>query len=315
MKKAATIVEGRPGATECPAYFAELYARSGGEKLGLSFQEFAGILQEVSGRYLGPNPAAKDAADLHESLRLEDLALARRCAQGSEPAWEYFVREYRPKLYAAAMAIAKDQTVARELADSLYADLFGTRQDGDGQRVSRLASYTGRGSLEGWLGAVLAQEYVNRYRERRRLVSFDERVEAGDQFAADGEAAADPVDTRIEQAVDAALLHLPAEERWLLASWYLDGRTLAEIALLFHVHESTISRRIEKITVSLRKQIVAGLRQRGMDARAAEEAMNADVRDLSLDVRGRLQEKDEETFHRERLKSWIGLSKADPGSQ
>jgi RNA polymerase sigma-70 factor (ECF subfamily) len=88
--------------------------------------------------------------------------------------------------------------------------------------------------------------------------------------------------------VDAALLELPSEERWLLASWYLDGRTLAEIARMMAVHESTISRRMEKITASLRKRIVRGLRERGMDSRAAQEAMEADVRDLALDVRGRL---------------------------
>jgi len=57
------------------------------------------------------------------------------------------------------------------------------------------------------------------------------------------------------------------------------------------VHESTISRRMEKTTMSLRKRVVRGLRERGMDASAAEEALAADVRDLTLDVRARLQEK------------------------
>ena len=106
--------------------------------------------------------------------------------------------------------------------------LFGTRQS-DGGRISKLASYTGRGSLEGWLRTVLAQEYINRYRGQRRLVSFEERSEAGEQFEAK-DATAAPADPRLEQAVDAALIELSSEERWLLASWYLDGRTLAEIA-------------------------------------------------------------------------------------
>ena len=93
--------------------------------------------------------------------------------------------------------------------------------------------------------------------------------------------------------MDAALLELSPEERYLLASWYLDERTLAEIARIRGVHESTISRRIERITATLRKRIVRGLRDHGMSARAAEEALDAaDVRDLTLDVRKRLvQEK------------------------
>ena len=69
---------------------------------------------------------------------------------------------YREKLYDIAGYIAKESSAARELADSLYADLYGTTTR-DGQRISKLASYTGRGSLEGWLRTVMAQEFVNRY--------------------------------------------------------------------------------------------------------------------------------------------------------
>lgn len=97
-----------------------------------------------------------------------------------------------------------------------------------------------------------------------------------------------PVDARLEQAIDEALLELQAEERLLLASWYLDGRTLAEIARMLGVHQSTISRRIDRITASLRKRILRGLRERGMASRAAEETMQVDVRDVLVDVRGRL---------------------------
>jgi RNA polymerase sigma-70 factor, ECF subfamily len=271
-----------------PPYFADLYARSCGEKYGLSFGEFAAILQEVSRQYLPPYASSEEVAELQQSLRLEELALARACAKGFEPAWECFLNRYRQKLYDAAGAIAKEESAARELADSLYTDLFGTRQSADGQRISKLASYTGRGSLEGWLRTVLAQDYVNRYRSQRRLVSFDDKIQAGQQCEASAEV---PTDARLDAAVDAALVELPAEERLILTSYYLDGRTLAEIARMLGVHESTISRRVEKITGTLRKRIVRGLRERGMDARAAEEALEADVRDLTLDVRARLQEK------------------------
>jgi len=62
-----------------------------------------------------------------------DLDLARLCAAGDELAWERFVREYRPLLYRAADAL--DATGgAREVADSLYADLYGLPR-GDGHSV------------------------------------------------------------------------------------------------------------------------------------------------------------------------------------
>ena len=276
-----------PGPPEYPAYFGKLYEQSGGQKYGVSFETFTRILEEVSGRYLAPGAPRAEAEELYRNLRIEELALARGCAGGNEYAWECFLNRYRSKLFAAAAAIAREESAARELADGLYADLYGMRQAEHGERISKLASYTGRGSLEGWLRTVLAQEYINRHRGQRRFVSFEERTEEGGQFEAKSESAA-PVDTRLEQAVDAALAETAADERLLLAWWYLDGRTLAEIARMMGVHESTVSRRMDKIKAGLRKRIVRGLRERGMAAREAEEAMEADVRDLLVDVRGRL---------------------------
>ena len=87
----------------------------------------------------------------------------------------------------------------------IYADLYGTNTR-DGQRVSKLASYTGRGSLEGWLRTVLSQEYVNRYRRTKRLVSLDEESEEGVQFRApDPEPLPPAADQRLAQATDEAL--------------------------------------------------------------------------------------------------------------
>ena len=74
----------------------------------------------------------------------------------------------------------------------------------------------------------------------------------------------------------------------MLASYFLDERTLAEIARAFSVHESTISRKVEKLTKNLRKQILKGLIDMGMSRRQAEEALTADSRDLRLDIRATL---------------------------
>ena len=159
----------------------ELYEKSGNS--GLSREQFAAVLKQVAAKYLPADASARQIAELYASLRVEELALARACAAGQERAWEVFMARYREKLYDIAAYIAKENSAARELADSLYADLYGTTTR-DGQRVSKLASYTGRGSLEGWLRTVMAQEFVNRFRRQRRLVSLDEESEDGAQFAA-----------------------------------------------------------------------------------------------------------------------------------
>jgi len=133
-----------------------LYEKSGNS--GLTREQFAAILNQVAVKYLPAAASASETAELYASLRVEELALARACAAGQERAWEIFMARYREKLYDIAAHIARETSVARELADSLYADLYGTSTR-DGQRVSKLASYTGRGSLEGWLRTVMAQEF------------------------------------------------------------------------------------------------------------------------------------------------------------
>lgn len=187
------------------------------------------------------------------------------------------------KLYRAARAIAPVESVARELADSVYADLFGTRLDKDGRRISKLESYLGRGSLEGWLRMVLAQDYVNRFRAERRLVGFVDAIDCRSPACP-----AAPENAKLASATDAALAELSSQERFLLAAYYLDGRTLAEIGRILRAHESTISRRLEKTTAALRKRIVKKLCEAGVGRRGAEEVLNAGVHDLNLDIRDRL---------------------------
>jgi len=282
---------------------AELHSKAGCEKIGLTHESFAAILCEV-----GTKHGATSETEIRTfflSLRIDELALARACAAGNNSAWEIFLTRYREKLYLSALRIAREDSAARELADTLYADLYGTNTR-EGQRVSKLASYTGRGSLEGWLRTVLSQEYVNRYRRTKRLVSLDEESEEGVQFQAPDPEPVSAADQRLAQATDEALALLSAEDRMVLSAYYLDGRTLAEIARMLGVHESTISRKLDKLAKLLRKQILAGLVRRGMSRRQAEEALEVDVRDLQVDIRRSLtQDSSHAAFSEKRVEARV----------
>jgi len=277
--------------------FQELYEKSGGKGYGLGIAEFANVLREICSKNLPGGAGERETANFLNSVKLNELALARACAAGYEPAWTEFLTRYRELLYQTALCITRDDSRGRELADSIYAELYGMklRESAVGhERVSKLNFYTGRGSLEGWLRTVLAQEYVNRYRRQRREVSLEEETEAGAQFAAADPEPISTADPRLNSAIDKSLAELEAEERFILAAYFLDDRTLAEVARILRVHESTISRKLERITQNLRKQIVKFLVQSGMSTRAAEEALDLDVRDLAINVRQRLRPPPEE---------------------
>ncbi|MFZ0760775.1 MAG: sigma-70 family RNA polymerase sigma factor [Candidatus Sulfotelmatobacter sp.] len=275
---------------------ADLHAKSGCEKIGFARESLAVVLCDVATKHLPAGASQAEARTFLLTLRIEELALARACAAGSNSAWELFLTRYREKLYQSALRIAREDSAARDLADSLYAELYGTTRR-DGERVSKLASFTGRGSLEGWLRTVLAQEFVNRYRRTKRLVSLDEEGEDGAQFAAPDPEPLRSTDSRLESSTDAALAALSSEDRLVLAAYYLDGHTLAEVARMLGVHESTVSRKVDKLAKSLRKKILAGMMQKGMARRQAEEALEVDVRDLQVDIRRSLtQESAAATF-------------------
>ena len=267
----------------------ELLAESACEKIGITGEAFSVILRDVAAKYLPVGVSHSEARTFLLTLRVEELALARACAAGNNSAWELFLIRYREKLYQSALRVAREESAARDLADSLYAELYGTNTR-EGERVSKLASFTGRGSLEGWLRTVLAQEFVNRYRRTKRLVSLDEESEGGEQFAAAEAEPIPPADPRLESATDAALASLPSEDRLVLAAYYLNGHTLAEVARMLGVHESTISRKVDKLAKALRKKIMAGMMKQGMTRRQAEEALEVDVRDLQVNIRHSLMQ-------------------------
>ncbi|HYM76583.1 MAG TPA: sigma-70 family RNA polymerase sigma factor [Candidatus Dormibacteraeota bacterium] len=281
----------------------ELHAKAGCDRVGLTRESFAAILCEVGTKQ--GSASEGEARTFILSLRVDELALARACAAGENSAWEIFLTRFREKLYLSALRIAREDSAARDLADTLYADLYGTTTR-EGQRVSKLSSYTGRGSLEGWLRTVLAQEYVNRYRRTKRLVSLDEESEEGIQFRAPDPEPVASADDRLTRATDEVLAELPAEDRMVLSAYYLDGRTLADIARMLGVHESTISRKIDKLARSLRKQIVAALTRAGLSRRQAEEALEVDVRDLQVDIRRSLaQESPAGAFSEKRVEARV----------
>ena len=268
---------------------AQRYDESSAERYGITPESFHNIVAAVVFRYAS-EAGEQEQLNLVATLHVEELALARACSAGNETAWEVFLTRFRVPLYESAYRIAKDETTGRELADGLYADLYGM-PNREGHRISRLDYYMGRGSLEGWLRTVLSQQYVNRYRSQSKEVSLDAQVEAGVSFPAPPAESAPAADDRIAVAVAQTLAELRSEERYLLASYYLDQRTLADIGRQLRLHESTVSRKLERVTREMRKRVRKRLQAVGFHPRRCDELMQElDIRDLNVDVTATLRQ-------------------------
>ncbi len=88
--------------------------------------------------FSGRTHSRREVEQYLRALHLTDLALACACADGDDAAWEHFIREHRPGLYRAGDAMLPDGG-GRELADSLYGELFGmSGRAGDRRSILRL---------------------------------------------------------------------------------------------------------------------------------------------------------------------------------
>jgi RNA polymerase sigma factor (sigma-70 family) len=227
---------------------ARLYRDSGAERWGVTEEAFAAALERS--REKG-----------HASLHLKDLALACGCAAGDAAAWEHFVTEFRPALYRAADAI--DRTgAAREIADGLYGELFSR---------SLFRYFHGRSSLATWLRALVAQRFVDRLRETRRLDPLP------DEAVASPAAVADTADRSrfviaMQTVLAAAIVALEPRDRLRLRCYYAEEMTLAQIGRVTRESEATVSRALARTRKAMRGQIEARLR-------ADQGFSDAEVRD------------------------------------
>lgn len=268
----------------------ELWRTAEAESCGLTVEEFGGILGAVGTKLNYGLPAGAPADSSQRSaflrgLHLPELALAHACALGHDAAWQRFLTLYRAPLTQAAIAITGSATLGHDLADSLYSELYGLKQD-EGERRSPLASYSGRGSLLGWLRTTLAQRHVDHHRRTRRETPLD-TLDAPASEPSPTPLSAELV--RLTHALSRTLQALPSEDRFLLSAYFLDRHTLLEISRTVHVHEATISRRLKRLAADLRKQLLQNLQAVGLSKRAAEEALGADPRDIEINLRKLLQ--------------------------
>jgi RNA polymerase sigma factor (sigma-70 family) len=229
---------------------------------------FAEALEASAARaFAARQPSASEVEGYLRSLRLEDLALACACDDGDEEAWDYFVREHRPGLYRAADAIAPGGG-GRELADSLYADLFGLQPKGE--RRSLFRYFHGRSSLATWLRAVLAQRHIDVIRAARRFEALDGPGDEDGEGNRAGVLAAPPVPladpdrarwlTVMRRAMARAVARLTPRDRLRIGCYYAEELTLAQIGRSLGEHEATVSRHLKRTRRALREDVERELR-------------------------------------------------------
>jgi RNA polymerase sigma-70 factor len=277
---------------DCAADIDALYARCSetAPNYGVTEADFREAVRGAVDKYLvdhagGNAPSAEAIRQFLGELQISDLYLALACARGNEHAWWEFAQVYRPYIERIARHLASVEVDAEEVVDSVYVELYGTRVVG-GVRQSKFATYTGRGTLRGWLRTVVWHAVIDLHRARHDEISIDDWSESGGEthdrpgWRAEARGGEGAMVDRIAReryasatvaALDASLSTLDDHEKLLLLYYHVEGLKLREIARLVEepasplrrwfqrqskrrtatpesrVHESTVMRWLEKV--------------------------------------------------------------------
>lgn len=246
---------------------------------GLRGADIAGRVGATLEKYLlrdSPNAAHVEIEDFVHEIRADDLCLVIACERGDELAWEDLIANFDSTVKSAARKISSNQEDAEDLASSIWAELYGLRTDADGNKKSKLAYYSGRGSLAGWLRAVVSQLAIDQFRKQSKFVQIEEDREfenlANEPAHSDGNRfgshTANPEDlfsegqtsSDVAEALSTAIAQLETEDRLILKLYYFDDLKLKDIAATFGYHEATASRKLTRVQSEIRKGVEKSLK-------------------------------------------------------
>jgi RNA polymerase sigma-70 factor len=279
-----------PALNGCAADIEAIYQRcsAAAPNYKVSKEEFSVAVQAAANKYLGVEGqiiSEKELRQFLNELQVSDLYMAIACANGNESAWWDFDAEYRHYIERIARHLASADTEAEEVLDCVYTELYGTRVV-EGIRHSKFATYSGRGTLRGWLRAIVWHAVIDMHRARHDEISIEDWSETGGEtqdrpgWRAKSMAGESQMLDHISyeryrsvtiEALDQSFASLDDHEKLLLLYYHVEGLKLREIARLVEtpqsplrrwfqrqsktraavpssrVHESTIMRWLEKV--------------------------------------------------------------------
>ncbi len=235
-----------------------------------------------------------------DKLQADDLCLIVACEQGDQRAWTDLVERFSTTVRSAARSASSNEEGAEDLAQSIWAELHGLRVREDGKPAGKLAYYSGRGSLAGWLRAVVAQLAIDQHRKQSRLVQteedadFDRIIQQGHEetvWSGHGEALNPEAQisrklagVQLQKALAKSVKDLSAEDRLLVKLYYFDGLRLREAGAVLGVHEATASRRLTRVHAQLREHVQRVLVAEGWTNAETESAFAELAFNLEADI-------------------------------
>ena len=179
-----------------------------------------------------------------QNVRDNDLALAKRAAQGDRSSLHALVDRHCKPLYRTALGLCPTQADAEDvLQETLLAAFRG------------IGGFSGQASLLTWMTRILVRQAakVGKKRRRRKLESIEEIAPSDPRLPLSRQTLDE--DGRLDFA--AALRKLAREHREVVVLREVQGLSYTEIAELLGIAQGTVESRIHRARLELRQHLRA----------------------------------------------------------
>ncbi|MCC7082554.1 MAG: sigma-70 family RNA polymerase sigma factor [Burkholderiales bacterium] len=151
-------------------------------------------------------------------------------------AFERLIRDYRRRVFGLAFSIVRDRAAAEDLAQEVFMKLW-----------QALPRYDGRAQLSTWIYAITRNAAVSALRAHRRSISLSDPAVQAEVEGIAQHSAGSPDDAALRNRVEA----LPDKQRQAITLYYLDERSVDEVAAMMGVPVNTAKTHLHRARASL----------------------------------------------------------------
>jgi RNA polymerase sigma-70 factor (ECF subfamily) len=183
---------------------------------------------------------------------MDDSQLIEACKKKDRDAQRKLYEIYAPKMMGVCLRYCKNEETAWDLLHDGFFRVF-----------TRIDSYSGKGSFEGWMRRIFVNLAIENYRfeRKRNLMAIDiEQIES-DFFILSDDDSYDTGDITQEELLD-MIRQLPKSYRTVFNLFVFEDMSHKEIGKKLGINESTSRSQYSRARALLRKKIKAILKNK-----------------------------------------------------